>query len=570
MRRCHHLASKSSSSAVSYFSTAAAKDTPKPSEAAAPTDFSNKKGRGWTDPWDLTELMTSKIEFDDLPDWSPSLVSRVSQERLQVRPIMNLAELANLETVKPQPHAATQTKLYALYRKRAQYKYIRQQVQTLAAPKIAGIQALESWQDKQDAVDELYEEIEFQLQQKESVLGKHPMFGTWIERALEDYLKSLATADAASTEIEETVTPTPVFMDCFQPGTDDESKTVPRVLSPLTTKPDGDAAGDMVEEWQLSAHPSSRRILVRKVTQQVAQALLEPSQKILLSGVHGVGKTAAIAAIVAAARHSENTVVAYMPHGDQYHRHGYYVEPNPHRKGVFDLPILSQRAIESLCESHGEDFKDHSLPKDLLEEFFTPDQVERLLRGQEKDQSIPLSDLLKFGQDRAAYAGSSWAAAMEYLLHYQDSTNFVLVMDEVNCYYIPKGHYFHGDFDSEVRKSIPYEQISLFAPGLQNLKQDPAKPLQSKSSILVATTESHAVPRSVTEKCLQDMHVTHHLVVPRLTPEEVDHMLSNYEATGVGKLRLDRGETVMNPQEVAYLRMVSGDIPLHLMNACIL
>ena len=39
---------------------------------------------------------------------------------------------------------------------------------------------------------------------------------------------------------------------------------------------------------------------------------------------------------------------------------------------------------------------------------------------------------------------------------------------------------------------------------------------------------------------------------------------------GFGKLRLDQGETVANAQEVAYLRILSSNVPQELMNACVM
>ena len=46
--------------------------------------------------------------------------------------------------------------------------------------------------------------------------------------------------------------------------------------------------------------------------------------------------------------------------------------------------------------------------------------------------------------------------------------------------------------------------------------------------------------------------------------------MANYEAIGFGKLRLDQGETVANAQEVAYLRILSSNVPQELMNACVM
>lgn len=41
----------------------------------------------WTDSLEISdERWQSKIEFDDIPDWSPDFVSRVSKERVQLLP----------------------------------------------------------------------------------------------------------------------------------------------------------------------------------------------------------------------------------------------------------------------------------------------------------------------------------------------------------------------------------------------------------------------------------------------------------------------------------------------------
>jgi hypothetical protein len=50
-------------------------------------ELDNRTGRPWKDPWAITEEQwMSNITYADLPDWSPKLVSRISQERVQVYP----------------------------------------------------------------------------------------------------------------------------------------------------------------------------------------------------------------------------------------------------------------------------------------------------------------------------------------------------------------------------------------------------------------------------------------------------------------------------------------------------
>ena len=50
----------------------------------------------------------------------------------------------------------------------------------------------DAWYDKQDAVDELFEEVENELRELEGVLGANPDFGSWVETALEEYLETRA------------------------------------------------------------------------------------------------------------------------------------------------------------------------------------------------------------------------------------------------------------------------------------------------------------------------------------------------------------------------------------------
>ena len=158
-----------------------------------------------------------------------------------------------------------------------------------------------------------------------------------------------------------------------------------------------------------------------------------------------------------------------------------------------------------------------------------------------------------------------------------------MVLDEFNCYY-DNGHYFHMAYDKDVREAIPYEKINLFEHALQamQLSVDPrdeeVSPLKIQNGgIVVGVTESHAVPRRVTDglrtNAEQTAQIDDSMVVvevPRFSDAEADVILANFEAIGVGVLRLDRGDTVMDEQEVAYLKMVSGSIGQKLLDASVL
>jgi hypothetical protein len=542
-------------------------------------ELDNKTGRGWTDPWDLADMMHSGERVADLPDWSPSLVSRISQERVKIHPdrIPTLETIASLPLPPPPPPdpASGHAKAYALWRKRTQYKHISNQVQIMAQAKVEAIQNLQDWQDKQDAVDALFEEIEAQLKLAEPILGAHASFGTWVERALEQYLRAIQkkkteddSNDGVVVESNKDQDAVPVFMDCFGPG-DSEKVVVPKVLSPLRVNPRG-TIGNMVEQWELSAHKASKRIMLRQCTRAIAKVLVDTPQgaRVIVSGKQGVGKTAAVAAIVASARTS-GFIVLYLPDGDQLHQNGFYVVPNLTKPGIFDLPVLSQKVCDDLCQSHAKDLADFAVDRDVLEKHFSEDQLEVLLKGVDGD-TIAIVDLLTFGAAHPSYASHCYASAVELLMD-QDKTPFLLVMDEFNCFF-KSGRYFHAAYDEDVKKPIPYNNISLFKPILDamalSIDEDSPKSeprMMKRGGVVVAMTASHAVPRAVSETLVatakdvardetQAIPLVH-IEVPRFSALEVEHMLANFEATGLGRLRLDQGETVMNNQEVAFLRV---------------
>ena len=77
---------------------------------------------------------------------------------------------------------------------------------------------------------------------------------------------------------------------------------------------------------------------------------------------------------------------------------------------------------------------------------------------------MSLVKLLEYGSKKTAFAPMCYSAALDVLMN-QDKKHFVMVMDEFNCFF-DVGYYFHADYDESVKKSIPYNQISLFKPFL--------------------------------------------------------------------------------------------------------
>jgi Mitochondrial ribosomal death-associated protein 3 len=730
--------------------------------------FANKKGRGWSDPWEIIEMMEAKTSYEDLPDWEKKYVSRISSDRLRVLDhTLTLTELAAL----PLPnhpcgtaHPAKSAKLYALSRRRHQQRIVSDAVREMAKTPVAELQnskqsATMSWEEKQIAVDILFEDIEANLKRRFHVLGKHPHFGTWVEKSLEQYLQEVqptkkntqqsveptlsssdddntknnnetttlapeATVDNATatntattllptaldaqndddstiaapvtmTVVGETATTTtttdnsdndsalplssmmtnlnavdadnaavPIFLDCYRSGLDKDnniaitanntevvspsSNIAPTLLHPLRSNPKRPTNGRMVEEWELAADRTTRRIMLRQSTRAIARALAAvdpassslkaedgkeeednmgqkkniPHARVLVTGRQGTGKTAALAAIVATARTS-GAIVLYLPEGDNMSQNGYYIVPNAKRPGYYDLPVLQSEVCADLLTTHRKQLEDFTVDATMLEEYCTEPILTRLRKRIPEDQIHSLVALLEYGVEHKPSAPAIFMIAL-HLLMTQTAVNFYLVMDEFNCLFRQPGHYFHATYDFNVVKSIPHEKITLFEPimntmGLTDSPMDddditnkdvndtsadtnakgvtttkvqkeveaakeimtiqPPRTIQ-RGGVVVATTESHAVARKFTDALIQAAQQDSGsgdaatgtaitvIDIPRLSPLEVEHMLSHYEAIGIGKLRLDRGETVMNPQEVAYLRMVSGGEAQHLMNAC--
>ena len=286
---------------------------------------------------------------------------------------------------------------------------------------------------------------------------------------------------------------------------------------------------------------------------------------------------------MAAARKS-GQIVLFLPDGNRLHRHGYYVQPNPKLEGVYDLPLLSQEVCKEFLASHESELEGMEASEEIMKEYFTDLQLEEM-EAEYPGGNIALVDLLKAAETHLSCASMCYSVAIHCLKN-QDEKPFLMVLDEFNCYFQP-GYYFHMDYDDDVKESIPYDQINLFKPALDamalSIDEDEEIPLASpvmpkKGGVIVGVSESCAVSRRITDaltnyalRCEAEGSTEAPLVVcdvPRFSELEVDHILSNLESIGLGNLRNDRGETVMNKEGVAYLRMVSSSVGQNLVNVC--
>lgn len=319
----------------------------------------------------------------------------------------------------------------------------------------------------QETVDALFENVQEEAKADPSmdILSKHPNFPNWVDRGLEDYLRITQqealndTPTAASEEkIEgEEVSAstfkenTPVFMDCYSASEADDSGVgpmVPKILTPLGPHRHG-GPGRMVEEWELSAHSTTKRIMLRESTQTVAGLLQEnPDSKIYVHGKQGVGKSAVLASIVASARTS-GRIVLYLPDGDRLRKNGFFITPSTHpdRQGMFDLQDLSQEVLQQLSESHDAAKQMEGMVADrkTLELFFKDTQFKKLdefMQGKAKDDGcVALLDLIEYSQENKKHAPMCYSVVVNRLMN-QTEKKFMIVMDEFNCLF-DNGHYFH-------------------------------------------------------------------------------------------------------------------------------
>uniref|UniRef100_A0A7S2XP72 Small ribosomal subunit protein mS29 n=1 Tax=Attheya septentrionalis TaxID=420275 RepID=A0A7S2XP72_9STRA len=624
-------------------------------------ELDKKTGRGWTDPWEIKDedWMEGKC-FDDFEEWNPSMASRISLERVQVHPdgVPTLEVLASLALPSPpalHPGHGSGAKPYVVQRKQNQYKEIQDAIQGLvSSERLEQIFKIVDWDDKQQAIDILYETTEATLAQQKPILSQLPKFSLFVEQAMEEFLegiqrqeeeKALAASIATPTEAEEpSATPTepeteekpsatstetetetetakeakeiviktkaeelfvaateeadegsvPIFMDVLQVSSElGEDGMVPKLLNPL--KPHHKmGCGRMVEEWELAALKTTKRIMIRQCTRDMAQLLNKASMehscaKIFVTGRQGMGKSASLAAIVASARTS-GYIVMYMPDGDRMRKLGKYIEPSSKRRGFYDLPFLAKEVCGALLENHESDLHDMVVSPETCSKYLTEEYMKKVKELNREDASadtiITVVDLLKTGSELIDISSACYSASMDTLMN-QTTKPFVIVSDEFNGYY-DRGHYYHMSYDPLVHKPIPYSSMTLFEPLLNTLgvmvdddsnKKRPAKSPPPKNEslssiqrggIVVGTTESRAVSRKVTGKiteaasALSDVSI---VSVPPFSVLEAEHYLSNLDVTGIGRLRFDQGETVMNEQEMAYLRMVSSSRPQLLLDS---
>lgn len=234
-----------------------------------------------------------------------------------------------------------------------------------------------------------------------------------------------------------------------------------------------------------------------------------------------------------------------------------------------------------------------TVSKEDMSKYLSEDQITRLFsRASAYDENaaaLSMDKILDVGVNSTSLSSGCYGMVIAALMT-QTVKPFTVVMDEFNCYY-DHGHYFHMDYCENVSKAIPINKITIFKPFLDamglypsvvgnDIAQGDASACYSPmkwGSMIVGMSESRAVRQAFTQALTESAHLqarndsSFHVVdLQRFNDVEVQHILYNFECTGIGRLRFDRGYTTLNPEEVEYLRLVSGGLGQPLLDACML
>lgn len=175
-------------------------------QLAIQEELDKRTGRLWTDEWIITdeEWMTDEL-YDDIEEWTVNkFVTRKALESVivytppssnttnntSVNGVPNLLDLSKLSVPKSLPsHPGHGTPVkYANYRKKQITKKLHTSIQLAIHDDLLKILSMDSYDEKQVAVDALYESIVDTMTKRERVLSKLPNFHILVEEGLEKVL----------------------------------------------------------------------------------------------------------------------------------------------------------------------------------------------------------------------------------------------------------------------------------------------------------------------------------------------------------------------------------------------
>ena len=244
--------------------------------------------------------------------------------------VPNLKQLStlNLPSSLPSHPGHGNPSIHAKARKHKLSKRLRTAIQISIADDLVNILSLSSWEEKQEAIDGLFEIIEERVREKEPILAKLPDFKETVEDGLEQVLRmvqsrlkgakkratttvlseSSSSSELTKEELDNTIDvmgirhepAVPIFMDLLKAAersnqtasdhsTNNESSLekslsnfftqcnaagVPNLVYPLNVH-HNEGIGRMVEEWELAANKKTKRIMIRDGMKQIAAKVVD-------------------------------------------------------------------------------------------------------------------------------------------------------------------------------------------------------------------------------------------------------------------------------------------------------
>ena len=178
-------------------------------QAKISEELDKRTGRLWTESWTITdEEWMADEAWDDIEDWKPSLATRKSLESVRVYSssavdgaVVEGAVVGGVPTLEAMsaltalpkslpPHPGHgNPAAHASHRKRSIKRKLRTSIQIAIHDDLLKItNGMTTYDERQAAVDVLYETIVDRVREREPVLGKLPDFASMVEDGLEDVL----------------------------------------------------------------------------------------------------------------------------------------------------------------------------------------------------------------------------------------------------------------------------------------------------------------------------------------------------------------------------------------------
>jgi len=183
-------------------------------------ELDTRTGRLWTESWTITdEEWMADETWDDIEEWKPSLATRKSLESVRVydiddtsndggggvKGVPTLTVMSTLllpTTLPPHPgHGAPS--IHAKHRKNTIARKLRTSIQIVIHEDVLKIMNhMTSYDERQAAVDVLYETIQDKVRVREPILSKLPNFAQLVEEGLEDVLMMVQESMARQAKAE--------------------------------------------------------------------------------------------------------------------------------------------------------------------------------------------------------------------------------------------------------------------------------------------------------------------------------------------------------------------------------